>query len=112
MLTALALLLAGVSSEPESTSSFLKVEELLTMCAQDRERCMAFVEGASDMAKFIQATDVIPARFCTSPDVKLRKLTDDVVSFLRGHEEFVGQGAGGAVWVALTQTHGCARVPE
>lgn len=109
MLMALILMLAGVAAEPEATSSFLKVEELLIMCERDRERCMAFVEGASDMAKFIQATEVIPAQFCTSPDVKLGKLTDDVVSFLRGRKEFVGQGAGGAVWVALTQTHGCTK---
>jgi hypothetical protein len=108
MIAPLLLMLAAADANIEATSSFLKVSDLLALCENDKEACVGYVEGASDMLKFLQATGSIPARYCTTPDVKLGMLTTEVVDFLRHNPAMSSQGAGGATWAVLTTSHPCA----
>lgn len=92
----------------EATSSFLQVRDLQVLCARDKDACVAYIEAASDMVKFVQATGSIPPRYCTDSKVTLGKLAGEVVEYLGSHDEFASQGAAGAVWAALSETHPCA----
>ena len=108
MIAPFLLMVAAADPTSEATSSFLKVADLLVLCDRDKEACVGYVEGASDMLKFLQATGSVPARYCTTADVKLGSLTVEVVGFLKSHPELASQGAGGATWAALTMTHRCS----
>jgi hypothetical protein len=100
-------MLAAADANTEATSSFFKVGDLLTLCENDEEACVGYVEGASDMLKFLQATGSIPVRYCTTPDVKLGILTAEVVDFLKHNPAMSSQGAGGATWAGLAASHPC-----